>query len=306
MIVVVGSIAFDTIETPFGRRENILGGSAIYFSLAASILERVGIIGVVGEDFTDEYLNYLKSKNIDIEGIKRVKGKTFHWDGYYEYDMNQAHTVKTELNVFANFHPEIPANYKNSEYLFLANIDPELQIEVLNKFIRPKLVVADTMNYWIEKKRDKVLEVIRRTDVMLLNDGEARELFKTPNILKAAKSVLNLGAKVVIIKKGEHGAIMFTKETIGSDEPFIAPAFPLEEVIDPTGAGDSFAGGFLSFLSKSGQINETSLRKAVIYATVLASFTVMDFGPTQLDKVSYNEIKVRYNKLLSYTKFGKI
>lgn len=301
MILVVGSVALDTIKTPFGSVENILGGSAVHFAVAASIIGKVSIVGVVGEDFRDDYIQYLSKKGIDIEGLKKVTGKTFHWEGYYEYDMNQAHTVKTELNVFKNFHPEVPERYRLSEYLFLANIDPDLQLEILDSVRNPKLIISDTMNYWIENKRDRLIEVIKRTDIMLMNDSEARELFNTPNLIKAAKKIITLGPRVIIIKKGEHGAIMFTQDSF-----FIAPAFPLEEVIDPTGAGDSFAGGFVSYLSRTQKLNENNLRKAMVFGTIVASFTVSDFGTRALDSIQYADIKKRYAELMRYTKFGKL
>ncbi len=301
MILVVGSIAFDTIKTPFGNVENILGGSAVHFSISASIIAEVGIVGVVGMDFSKSYIEYLQKKGIDTEGVKKVSGKTFRWEGYYEYDMNQAHTIKTELNVFKNFHPDIPEKYKTAKYVFLANIDPDLQLEVLNNIKNPKLVVSDTMNYWIENKKDRLIEVIKRTDIMLINDSEICQLFHTTNLVKAAKRIMSLGPKIVIIKKGEHGAIMFTQDSI-----FIAPAFPLEEVVDPTGAGDSFAGGFVSFLSKTQKLSENNLRKAVIFATVIASFTVTDFGTRALDSIQYTDIKNRYIELMKYTKFKKL
>ncbi len=301
MIVVVGSIAFDNITTPFGKFENVLGGSAVHFSMAASILNKVGIIGVVGEDFDNSYMNYLINRGIDIRGIKKVEGKTFHWDGYYEYDMNQAHTIKTELNVFNNFHPVFPDEYISSEYLFLANIDPDLQMEVIDTVKKPKLIVGDTMNFWIESKRDSLLQVISRLDIMLINDAEARQLFNTPNLIKAAKKILSLGPSAVVIKKGEHGSIMVTKDTI-----FIAPAFPLEDVKDPTGAGDSFAGGFVSFLSRTKKINEHNLRKAVMFGTIIASYAVEDFGTKGLESVQYSDIKHRYNILINYTNYNRL
>jgi len=301
VILVVGSVALDTIKTPFGSVENILGGSAVHFSVAASIIGKVCIVGVVGEDFSDTYIQYLSKKGIDVEGLKKVPGKTFHWEGYYEYDMNQAHTVKTELNVFKDFHPEIPERYKSAEYLFLANIDPDLQLEILDSVRNPKLIISDTMNYWIENKKDRLIEVIKRTDIMLMNDSEARELFNTPNLIKAAKRIITLGPRVVIIKKGEHGAIMFTQDSF-----FITPAFPLEEVIDPTGAGDSFAGGFVSYLSRTQKFSENNLRKAMVFGTIVASFTVSDFGTRALDSIQYADIKKRYAELMRYTKFGKL
>ncbi|MBN1898157.1 MAG: sugar kinase [Spirochaetes bacterium] len=301
MILVVGSVALDTIKTPFGKVERFLGGSAVHFAVAASILGQVGIVGVVGADFDDSFTAQLKRKGIDVEGLQKVSGKTFHWEGFYEYDMNQAHTVKTELGVFQNFQPEIPDKYKPASIVFLANIDPDLQLKVVESLKKPQLIVGDTMNYWIENKKEKLIEVIRRSDIMLMNDGEARQMFNTPNIVKAAKRIMTLGPKVVIIKKGEHGGIMFTPDTM-----FVAPAFPLDEVVDPTGAGDSFAGGFVSFLSRDLRLSDENLRKAIIFGTVIASFTVSDFGSRALYNLQYAEIKQRYAKLMKYTQFGKI
>lgn len=298
-ILVVGSVAFDTIKTPFGKVERTLGGSAVHFSLAASILSSVNLVGVVGNDFGQEHMTYLQEKGINIDAlVKQDAGKTFFWEGFYEYDMNQAHTVKTELNVFQTFNPIIPDNMKDTPYIFLANIDPDIQLKVIQQVKNPKLIVCDTMNYWIENKRDQLLDVLTRVDVALMNDGEARQLFKTPNLLKAAKQALNLGIKTVIIKKGEHGALMFSHDAV-----FTAPAFPLEEIIDPTGAGDSFAGGFLSFIDKNKKVNDRILRQAIVYATVIASFNVQNFGTKGLEKVAYSDIKARYNKLSQIAQF---
>lgn len=301
-ILVVGSVAYDTVKTPFGRMERILGGSAVHFSMAASILSQVHLIGVVGEDFADEHVLYLKKRGVNTDNLMRIKGgKTFFWEGYYEYDMNQAHTVKTELNVFQNFNPVIPDKLKEAPYVFLANIDPDIQLALIQQVKNPKLIVCDTMNYWIGNKKEALLNVMKKVDVMLLNDGEARELFNTPHLVKAAKKAMALGVKVVIIKKGEHGAIMFSQDSV-----FTAPAFPLEEVIDPTGAGDSFAGGFLSFLERNNRINDEYLRKALVYSTVIASFYVQDFGTRALEKITYADIKQRYMALQKITQFKNI
>ncbi|MDD5067943.1 MAG: PfkB family carbohydrate kinase, partial [bacterium] len=301
-ILVVGSVAFDSVKTPFGQVERILGGSAVHFSMAASILSQVHLVGVVGEDFGEENILTLKRRGINVDNLNQIKGgKTFFWQGYYEYDMNQAHTVKTELNVFQNFNPVIPDNLKNSEYVFLANIDPDIQLALIQQVRNPKLIVCDTMNYWIENKKEALLNVMKKVDVMLLNDGEARELFNTTNLIKAAKKAMALGVKVVIIKKGEHGAIMFSQDSI-----FTAPAFPLEEVIDPTGAGDSFAGGFLSFLERNKKINDEYLRKALVYSTIIASFYVQDFGTRAIEKITYTDIKQRYVTLQKITQFKNI
>ncbi|MBU1075979.1 MAG: sugar kinase [Spirochaetes bacterium] len=301
-ILVVGSVAFDSIKTPFGQVDRTLGGSAVHFSLAASILSRVNLVGVVGSDFGHDQITFLQKRGINVDALAKVEnGKTFFWEGFYEYDMNTAHTVKTELNVFQNFDPVIPEAMKNSEYVFLANIDPDIQLKLIQQVKSPKLIVCDTMNYWIETKRDRLIDVLKRVNVALLNDGEARQLFKTPNLLKAAKQVLALGVKTVIIKKGEHGALMF-----GHDSVFSAPAFPMEDIIDPTGAGDSFAGGFLSFIDKQKKVNDRILRQAVVYATVIASFNVQNFGTKGLENVVYGDIKARYNKLSQISEFKNL
>ncbi len=301
-ILVVGSVAFDSIKTPFGQVEKILGGSAVHFSMAASIMSKVNIIGVVGNDFTDTHIEYIKKRGINVDGITRLKeGKTFFWEGYYEYDMNQAHTVKTELNVFQNFNPIIPDELKNTEYVFLANIDPDIQLKLIEQVNVPKLIVCDTMNYWIEHKKEQLIQIMKKVDVMLLNDGEARQLCNTTNLMKAAKKVMNYGVKIVIIKKGEHGAIMFSQDSV-----FTAPAFPLEDIIDPTGAGDSFAGGFLSFLEQNKKINDENLRKALVYATIIASFNVEDFGTKGTEKINFSDIRQRYLTLQKITQFKNL
>ena len=299
-ILVVGSVAYDTIKTPFGKVERALGGSATHFSLAASPMSReINLVGVVGNDFKDNDIEFLKKKGVNFDALVREEqGKTFFWEGYYEHDMNKAHTVTTELNVFQDFNPVIPENMKDIDYVFLANIDPDIQLKVIEQMKRPKLIVCDTMNFWIENKKDELIEVLKKVDIALLNDGEARELFNTPALLKAAKKILDLGVDTVVIKKGEHGSLLFRKDSI-----FAASAFPLEDIIDPTGAGDSFAGGFVSYLENKDKINDTFLRQAVVYATVTASFNVEDFGTKGLRDVTYEDIKKRYKKLFKITKF---
>lgn len=302
-ILVVGSVAYDTIKTPFGKVERTLGGSAIHFSIAATILSRkVNLVGVVGDDFNDGDIDFLKKRGVNFDAlILKEEGRTFFWEGYYEYDMNQAHTVTTELNVFQDFDPVIPENMKDIEYIFLANIDPDIQLKVIEQMRKPKLIVCDTMNFWIENKKEKLIEVLKKVDIVLLNDGEARELFNTPVLTKAAKKILDLGVDIVVIKKGEHGSLLFRKDSI-----FAAPAVPLEKIIDPTGAGDSFAGGFVSYLDKKNKVNDINLRQAVVYATVVASFNVQNFGTDGLRKILYKEIKTRYKELFRITKFKNL
>ena len=298
-ILVVGSVAFDSIKTPTGEVNRILGGSAVHFSVAASILSKINLVGVVGSDFTEENIIFLKEKNVDVKGLKIIdNGKTFFWEGYYENDMNQAHTVKTELNVFETFDPILPPEWVNSKYVFLANIDPHIQLELIQQLKSPKLIVCDTMNFWITSKKEQLLEVMKRVDIMLLNEGEACQLFNTTNLITAAKQVLNLGVKTVIIKKGSHGALMFNKDSI-----YIVPAVPIENIIDPTGAGDSFAGGFISYLEHNKKLDSFNLHKALAYASVVASFNVQDFGTRSLATKTIKDINQRYKALMKMTHF---
>ncbi len=286
-VLVIGTVALDTIETPFGRVEKVLGGSATYASFAASFFSKPALMSVVGTDFPQECLNLIKKRNIDVEGLK-VDDKTFHWEGFYEYDMNEAKTKKTELNSLEHFKVEVPEKYKNIKYIFLANIDPELQLETLKQMNKPGFVVMDTMNFWIDSKRKQLIDVIKKTDVLLLNDGEARQLFKTVNLVKAANKALSLGPNAVIIKKGEHGALLFTK---GSH--FNAPGYPLEELKDPTGAGDSFAGALMGYLAKTDDVSDENLRRAVVYGSVVASFNAEDFSLERLNRLTLEEIDAR-------------
>lgn len=293
-IVVAGSVAFDTIKTPFGAAEEILGGSAAYASIAASFFARPGIVAVVGEDFSSMHI--FRSKNISTDGIKIAPGRTFRWSGYYEYDMNEAHTVETQLNVFEGFNPVLPEDYKNAKSIFLGNIDPELQLAVLEQ-MNPDLVVADTMNYWIENKRNELFDVIGKSDLFLLNDGEARQLFRTTNLSAAGRKILSLGAKAAVIKKGEHGVLLFTDSGI-----FMLPGYPLENVVDPTGAGDSFGGALSGYLSKHG-FEEATIRKALVYGSAVASFNVEDFGINNLEKITVSDIEKRYREFQAMVKF---
>ncbi|MBI2075969.1 MAG: sugar kinase [Candidatus Aenigmarchaeota archaeon] len=295
-IVIVGSVALDSVKTPFGAVSDALGGAASYAAFAASFFSRPGIVGVVGDDFPEEHIELLRSRDISTAGIKTSNGKTFRWSGYYEYDMNQAHTTETQLNVFENFSPELPEDYKKSKNLFLANIDPALQLTVLSQ-MNPKLVVADTMNYWIEKKREQLMEVIKKSNVFLLNDSEARELLKTTNLISAGRKMLSLGPDAVIIKKGEDGALLLTDSKI-----FSLPGYPLENVRDPTGAGDSFAGAFIGYLSKNG-FDESSVRKAIVYGSAVASFNVEDFSLNRLKKITMNDIEARYSEFEAMVRF---
>lgn len=296
-LVIAGTMALDSIETPFGKVENALGGSAAYAAYAASFFSQPGIISVIGEDFPKEHIEELEKKEIDFKGVKK-EGKTFKWDGYYEFDMNEAKTLRTELNSLETFKPEIPEEYKDAKYIFLANIDPSIQLEIINSIKNPEIILTDTMNFWIEHKKDELLEVIKKTDILLLNDGEARQLFKTVNLIQAANKALELGPKAVIIKKGEHGALLFTKE-----KHFNAPGYPLENIKDPTGCGDSFGGALIGYLAKTNNKDEPNIRKAIIYASVLASHNAEDFSLERLKKISHEDIEKRFNEMKEIREF---
>ena len=297
-LLVVGSIALDTIQMPFGKARNALGGSAVYFSLSASFFTKVRIVGVVGEDFPKDHIRLLKSKGVDTEGLKVTKGETFRWSGQYKYSLNEAETLSTKLNVFRDFRPRLPANYRYSDHIFLANIDPELQLEVLKQMKSPELVACDTMNYWIESKKPALKKVLKHVDIFILNEAEARQLSGEPNLFKSAKVICGMGPKTVIIKKGEHGSLMRSGGAI-----FIAPAYPIETIYDPTGAGDSFAGGFMGFLSQKGRCDKRALRLAIIYGTIIASFNVEKFGTKRLEGLDIRQIRARLNEFSTCVRF---
>ena len=301
-LLVVGSLAFDDIETPFGRSDNTLGGSSTYIALSASYFtEPVRMVGVVGADFGEEHFGLLHSKNIDTKGVRVVEdGKTFRWAGRYHYDMNTRDTLDTQLNVFADFDPHIPQKYRDSKFVCLGNIDPELQVKVLDQIEKPDLVICDTMNFWIEGKPEALKKVLERVDVFIVNDSEARLLSGDPNLVRTARIIRNMGPKTLIIKKGEHGALLFTDNGI-----FSAPAYPLESIFDPTGAGDSFAGGFIGHLSRSGEISEKEMRKAVLYGSAMASFCVEQYGPDRLADLDLLEIEDRYQSFLDLSRTGE-
>ncbi|MCD6334726.1 MAG: sugar kinase [Candidatus Latescibacterota bacterium] len=287
-VLVVGSIALDTVKTPFGEVEDALGGSAVYFSAAARYFAPVDMVGVVGEDFPMEGLDFLRAGSVNIQGIQRMKGRTFRWSGVYGSDLNERETLDTQLNVFADFHPELPESYRDAPYVFLANIDPTLQLNVLDQVRGPKRVVCDTMNFWIEGKRETLLKVLKRTDIVVLNEGEVRQLVGESDLIKASKKVLELGPEVAVIKKGEHGALMVSNSGF-----FFAPAYPTEHVFDPTGAGDSFAGGFVGYLAQGDAFDEESIRRAVVYGSVMASFNVERFSVERLKALDKKEIRER-------------
>ena len=297
-ILVVGSVAYDTVETPFGRAEKVLGGSASFFSVAASFFAPVNLVAVVGDDFSDQAMSAFAGRPVDLEGLERTAGKTFHWQGKYSYDLNSRETVCTDLNVFEFFKPRIPDRYRRSEHVFLGNIDPVLQRQVLDQVERPQLVACDTMNFWISGKPEELRRTLAAVDILLINDAEARQLSGEWNIVKAARAIRALGPHTLVIKKGEHGVLMFSEE--GS---FAAPAYPLEEVFDPTGAGDTFAGGFLGYLAGSPKIDEAALRRAVIMGSTLASFCVEAFSLDRLLTLTRPEIDARYRLFKKLTDF---
>lgn len=297
-VLVVGTVAFDSIETPFGSAERILGGSAAYFALGASFFAPVRIVGVVGEDFPQDYLDIFTQRDIDIAGIERARGETFHWRGRYHEDINLRDTVELHLNVLAGFEPKLPEVYRDAEYVFLGNIDPVMQMEVLRQIRRLKLVVLDTMDHWIRERSQELKQVLGRIEILVVNDSEARLLSGYDNIVKAARAILKMGPKMVLIKRGEYGVLQFSDSSV-----FATPAYPLEEVFDPTGAGDSFAGGFLGQLARSGDQSQGGLRRAIVYGSVVASFTVEDFGVKRLTDVSLAEIEERYQRFVQLTDF---
>jgi len=297
-ILVVGSVALDTVKTPFGQAEETLGGSATYFSAAASFFTDVRMVAVVGEDFPEHHLGFLRSRNVDLRGLQRVPGQTFRWIGEYGYDLNEARTLDTRLNVFANFAPKIPEEYRDSEVVFLANIDPDLQRDVLGQVRRPAYVAADTMNYWITGKPESLRQTLRLVDTLLINDAEVRQLAGEPNLVQAARKILTWGPQSLVIKRGEYGALMLNK-----GEWFAAPALPLEGVRDPTGAGDSFAGGFMGYLANTMNFTDASVRKAMVMGSVMASLNVEAFSLDRLRTATYGEIESRYRTFMRLARF---
>ncbi len=300
-LLVVGSVALDTVTTPFGEVSEVLGGSATYFATAASYFTSVDLIAVVGEDFPQQHVTFLKSRGIDLAGLEHRPGHTFRWKGEYTHQLNEAHTLDTQLNVFESFKPTIPEQYRSPEMLFLGNIDPELQLDVLNRVSRPKLVACDTMNFWIERKRDALWRVLENVDVLIINDGEARALGQTPNLVHVAKETLARGPKHLIVKRGEYGVLMFNRQ-----HTFGAPAFPLELIRDPTGAGDTFAGGMMGYLAATGNLSESALRQAVVFGSVMASFTVESFSLDRVRALDYKEIEARFREFKRLTHFEDV
>lgn len=300
-LLVVGSVAFDSVKTPFGQVDEAIGGSATYFSLSAGFFNDIHLVAVVGEDFPDKEIEFLNTRNVDTLGLQRVQGKTFRWKGEYSFELNEARTLETQLNVFEKFSPKIPESYRDAKYVFLANIDPELQLSVLQQVKSPEFVGMDTMNFWIGGKRDALLKVLRKVNILTINDGEARQLTEEANLVKAARKILSYGPKILIIKRGEYGALMFNGVNI-----FSVPAYPLETVFDPTGAGDSFAGGLMGYLSNVQEVNDESLRQAMIFGSVMASFNVEDFSINRMRGLTYEEIKKRFRMFKDLTHFEDI
>jgi sugar/nucleoside kinase (ribokinase family) len=297
-ILVVGSVAFDTVETPFGRGNDVLGGSATYFSTSASFFTGVQLVAVVGEDFPDEPRQFLRSRGVDLAGLQTRPGKTFRWKGRYGYDLNEAHTLETHLNVFETFHPKLPESYRQAKYVFLANIDPELQLEVLQQVERPQLIACDTMNFWIEGKREALIRTLIHVDILVINEAEVRQLADQANLVKAARAILAMGPKTLVVKRGEYGVLVFNEHSI-----FSAPAYPMEEVFDPTGAGDTFAGGFMGYLAATNNLSDETIRKATVFGSVMASFTVEDFSLNRLRQLSWADVEERFRRFQALTAF---
>jgi sugar/nucleoside kinase (ribokinase family) len=298
-ILVVGSAAFDDVETPFGKVTNVLGGSTSYFTAAASLYAPVRVVSVVGTDFPPDTYDFLRARGVDLRGLQVKDGKTFRWGGKYDYDLNVTHTLFTDLNVYADFQPEIPEEYKDSDFVFCANIHPDLQRGVLSQIRSPKLTMLDSMNLWIETQRKSLVQTMSMVDMVSINESEVRMLTGTGSVVTGARRIIGMGPKAVLVKKGEYGAVMFTE-----NEYFVAPAYPLEEVRDPTGAGDSFAGGFMGYLAQhQGEISPAVLKKAIIHGSAVASFTVEEFSVDRLRRLTRAELEQRYREFRDFTHF---
>lgn len=300
-LLVVGSVALDSVKTPFGEAKEVLGGSATFFAISASYFTQVRLVAVVGSDFPREYIDFLRSRRIDLDGLEIADGRTFRWRGEYGYQLNEARTLETQLNVFESFRPKIPDSYRRAKLVFLANIDPELQLEVLRQVDRPRIVACDTMNFWIEGKRETLIRTLGEVDILLINDGEARELAGEVNLVRAARVIRSYGPKTLIIKRGEYGALMFSRRAV-----FAAPAFPLETVFDPTGAGDSFAGGFMGYLASIRSPKESDIRRAVVMGSVMASFNVESFSLDRLMRLNRQQIEARFRQFKKLTVFEEL
>lgn len=300
-LLITGSIALDSVKTPIEEHHDLLGGSASFGSVAASFFAPVNLVGIVGSDFPKRYLDLYRKHRVNLDGLQVAEGKTFRWSGEYEWDLNKRRTLSVALNVFETFQPDLPASYQGTPYVFLANISPQLQLHVLSQLAAPKFIVADTMDLWIETAREPLLELLRKIDCLVLNESEARELMKETSLIKAGRALLKRGPKYVVIKKGEHGCLLFSHDLF-----FSAPAYPLEDIHDPTGAGDCFAGAFAGYLAKAGRITHDALRKAIIHGSVLASFCVESFSLNRLKTLTAQDIADRYQvfKLMSHFEIG--
>jgi sugar/nucleoside kinase (ribokinase family) len=302
-VLVVGSVALDSVETPFGKADEVLGGSGNYFASSASHFTPVQLVGVVGDDYPLDKLAPLAARGVDLSGVEKAEGTSFRWRGRYRHDLNSAETLETHLGVFSHFRPKIPEQFRRAPFVFLANIDPRLQLQVLEQVEKPQLVACDTMNFWIESRRPELVELLGHVDLITLNDAEARQLTEHTNLVQAARWIMDKGPKHVLIKKGEHGAFMFTRDSI-----FFAPAYPLESVFDPTGAGDSFAGGFIGYLAATGDLSDRNMRRAVVVGSAMGSFAVEKFSNTRLLEISRDDIDARvqeFRQLVAFdTEFG--
>lgn len=298
-ILVVGTVAFDAIETPFGKVDRCLGGSATYFSVAASFFSEVDLVAAVGDDFSDDDLSIFRGRKVNLDGLQRVAGaKTFFWSGQYGFDLNVAKTLDTQLNVIADFKPRLAEKHRNPDVLFLANIQPDLQMEVLHQCRRPRLVALDTMNLWIATAKESLTRILGEVDLVVINEAEVRQYTEEPNLIKGARQIIALGPRTLVIKRGEYGVMMITPDAV-----FAAPAYPLEAVFDPTGAGDTFAGGFLGYLASRAEVTDRDLRRAIIFGSVLASFTVEKFSLDRLREITLNELYDRYQEFRKLTHF---
>ncbi len=297
-LLVVGSIALDSVDTPFGSTADALGGSAVFFAFAGCLLHPVQVVGIIGDDYPVEQLERLEKRGVDLSGVVRAQGESFRWKGKYSYDLQNRETLETRLGVFADFQPRIPAEFRDAQFVFLGNIDPELQLGVLDQVSDPKLVACDTMNYWIQGKRDVLLELLRRVDVLMVNDAEARQLSGDWNVYRAASWILRHGPRFVVIKQGEYGAVL-----VGADGIFYVPAYPLEEVFDPTGAGDAFAGGFMGHLARTDDLSHDNLRRAMVFGSAMGSFAVEQFSVRRFDEISSAEIADRIEHFAELVRF---
>jgi len=305
-VLVVGTVAYDSVETPFGKVEEALGGSATFFSVAASFFTEVRLVACIGKDFQQKDVDFLESRNIDIQGLERMDGQTFRWTGKYGYDLNDAQTLATHLNVLASFEPKLPPSYQSVEYVFLGNLDPLIQRKVMAQVKAPKLIACDTMNYWISGHFASLVETIKQVNILVINDAEARQLTRESNLARAARKILSWGPHTVVVKRGEYGALMFSRADGQRVAVFGTPAYPMEDVFDPTGAGDSFAGGFMGYLAGINRVDEKTLRQAVIFGSVIASFNVEKFSLDRLKELTFTEIELRYREFREMTLFDDV